>query len=70
MSDLAIEELLKRKNELVAERDSFVSSINDQISGLESAIELLSGKKVWEVEKEPKYDDENPNYIKGSFEEM
>ena len=66
----AIQELLNKRKFLISERDNILSDYNKNISEMENAIELLSGKKVWEISSEEKYDDLNPNYIKGSYEEM
>lgn len=66
----AVETLHQKRTELIIKRDAFLSHINSQISGIESAIESLSGLKVWETEPTTVYDDENPNYIRGSQEEM
>jgi hypothetical protein len=55
---------------LITERDNMLSQFNEDIAKLESAIEQISGKKVWEIVTETRYDDENPHYIKGSQEEM
>jgi hypothetical protein len=47
-----------------------MDAINKEIADIESGIERLSGKRVWEIEAELKYDDENPDYIKASLEEI
>jgi len=66
----AVETLHQKRTELMIERDAFLSRINSEISGIESAIESLSGLKVWETEPTTVYDDENPNYIRSSQEEI
>ncbi len=66
----AVEALHQKRTDLIIERDTFLAKINVEISGIESAIESLSGLKVWETEPTTLYDDENPNYIKSSLEEM
>ena len=68
--EAAIQELINKRQFLIAERDRILDEYNLNISEMENAIELLSGKKVWEISSEEKYDDLNPNYIKGSYEEM
>ena len=70
MSNLPIELLLKKKNELEAHRDTEFHRITMEISGIEAAIEQLTGKKVWEIEPQIFYDDTNPDYIKASIEEI
>ena len=68
---LGIEALTEKRDNLVAERDSAIDSFNSQISELESCIALLSGSNVWDIaQTEQKFDDENPNYIKSSTEEI
>lgn len=64
----AVETLHKKRAELIIERKSFLSEINSKIQGIESAIESLSGLKVWETEPDVLFDDENPDYIKSSIE--
>ena len=66
----AVETLHKKRTELIADRNAYLLAINHEISSIESAIESLSGLKVWETEPETIYDDENPNYIKSSQEEI
>lgn len=64
----AVETLHQKRIELITERDAFLARINTEIQGIESAIESLSGLKVWETEPTTLFDDENPNYIKSSIE--
>ncbi len=66
----AIQELINKRHFLIAERDRILGEYHQNISEMENAIEILSGKRVWEILSEEKFDDENPNYIKGSYEEM
>lgn len=66
----AIETLLQKVAELKHKRDLEFNKATQEINSIESSIEQLTGKKVWQLEPEFKYDDESPNYIKGSFEEM
>ncbi len=61
--------LFSEKLKLEVERDAMLERLNSQIKGIEASIEVLSGKKVWEVAAETKFDDENPDYIKGSIED-
>jgi len=68
--NVAIETLLNQRNSLVLEKNAAMSKFNEEISSIEAAIETLSGKKVWETISETVYDDENPNYIRSSQEEM
>lgn len=69
MSNNAIETLLKERDRLVIERDIAWARFNGNIRELETAIERLSGKKVWEMAATTAYDDEHPDYIKASIED-
>lgn len=69
MSNNAIETLLKERDKLVMARDEAVARFYAEIHEIETAIEKLSGKRVWEFPREIRYDDEHPDYIKGSIEE-
>lgn len=67
---LGIDALVKKTEELIIERDNMLREYNSQIKELESCIELLSGKPYTEYMQDYKFDDENPNYIRSSQEEM
>lgn len=67
---LGIEALIEKRNTLVAERDSMLTDFNNQIKEFESCIEVLSGKPYTEYMEDFRFDDENPNYIKSSQEEI
>lgn len=67
---VGIETLIEKRNNLVAERDAAITDFNNQIAEMESCIELLSGKPYTEYMADFKFDDENPNYIKSSQEEI
>ena len=66
----SIEALVTKREQLVSERDSMLEQFNNEIREMESSIELLSGKKVWEVLSETSFDDTHPSYIKSSQEEI
>ena len=68
--DIVTETLLKKRNQLLLEKEQMLEKLNQEINSIEAAIERLSGKKVWEIEPTTFYDDENPDYIKASIEEM
>ncbi len=70
MTDVVTETLLKKRNQLLLEKEQMLEKLNQEINSIEAAIERLSGKKVWEIEPTTFYDDENPDYIKASIEEM
>ncbi len=67
---LGIEALIEKREQLVTERNNAIARFDSEISELDSCIELLSGKSVFEVVNETRFDDENPNYIKSSPEEI
>jgi len=69
MSNLATEALLEKRQKLINKRVEVLENIDNEIDEIEKAIEQLSGKKVWDVVKEEKFDDENPDYIKSSIED-
>jgi len=65
----AITTLNIERLKLIMERDVHYFAMNKKINQIEAAMEQLSGKKVWELEAQILYDDENPDYIKGSSED-
>lgn len=69
MSNNAVETLLKERDRLVLDRDAAVARFNTEIRELETAIEKLAGKKVWDIEGRLIYDDEHPDYIRQSVED-
>jgi len=66
MSNLAIESLTTKRQQLVEERQKAIDRFDYEIAELDEAIEAISGRKVKEVISEVIYDDENINYIKGT----
>lgn len=69
MSLISIEVLLLKRQQLLDEKAKMASQFDQDITSIETSIEVLSGKKVWEVVQEERFDDENPHYIKSSIEE-
>lgn len=67
---LGIEALIEKRENLVLKRNNAISRFDNEIGELESCIEFLSGKKLFEVLSEEKFDDESPTYIKASAEEI
>ena len=59
MSQRAIETLMRDRAKLILQKHE----IQIEIFGIEAAIETISGKKVWENERELLYDGENRDYI-------
>lgn len=68
--NLAVESLLKEIDKVLHEKQKMNAIFDAQISELETAIDQLCGKRVWETEPESLYDDTNMDYIKSSVEEM
>lgn len=66
----AVDFLILKRAELVAEQVKMNDQFNKEIVELETAIEKLAGSKVWETPIVERFDDENPNYIKSSQEEI
>lgn len=69
MSNLVIEILLKKRGELMAELEQAKSRLEKDIEEINSYLIKLTGKPLPEIESEYRYDDENPDYIKGSIED-
>ncbi len=65
----ALEILFIRKKQLEIEREQAYIKLSEEISEIHTAIEKLSGKSVWEVEAMLIYDDQTPDYIRGSIED-
>jgi len=69
-SSLVIEMLIKKREELMAELESVQIRIANEIREINASLVTLSGKPIPEIERKYRYDDENPDYIRGSQEEM
>lgn len=67
---VVIDTLVKKREQLILERDKMYQQFSEQISEIEAALETYGGKKVWEIGSNALYDDENPEYIKQSIEEI
>lgn len=70
MNNHAIELLLKQRDILITRKIAMLDEINLEIRDVESAIKMLSGRTGLETVSEVKYDDQNPDYIKASIEEI
>jgi hypothetical protein len=66
MSISAADILLREREKLIIVRDAAIARFNAEIQELETSIERLSGKRVWEMAGTTIYDDEHPDYIKSS----
>jgi hypothetical protein len=67
---IALESLISKREQLLSEMKAMEDRFKAEISELDTAIELLSGKTVWQIQSESLYNDEHPDYIKSSQEEM
>ena len=67
---VVISTLVAKREQLLAEKTQAINRFDAEIVELENAIETLTGERVWERSVDPLYDDEHPDYIKASQEEM
>lgn len=65
-----LETLINLREKLIAQRDTTLEGLNKRISDVELTMELLTGKKIAEIISEERYDDENPDQVKQSLEEI
>lgn len=70
MSNISIETLLKQRGEILDQKAKIIEQFDKDLNDINAAIETLSGKTVWLAIRDYIYDDENPNYIKASAEEL
>lgn len=68
--NLALQELVKKRDQLIAEQLKMNNRFDNEIGEIEKAIETLSGKTVFEVWDSYHFDDESLDYIKASQEEI
>jgi hypothetical protein len=66
MSNLAIEFLITKRQQVILERDKMIEKYYLEIQELDEAIEAISGKKVSEVVSQELYDDAKPGYIRNT----
>lgn len=64
-NNIAIQVLLKRRKELQEERIKFLEISGNQIREIDHSIAALNGGEFI-LSDDPKYDDESPDYIKGT----
>lgn len=69
-NQVVIDTLVKKREQLLAEKTAAISRYDAEIQELETALETLAGKKVWKVAGEVIIADLNPDYIKSSPEEL
>lgn len=69
-NQIVIDTLIKKRDQIMTERDAAVRKFNEQLEEIEDALDRLAGKEVWRVTDRTFYDDENPDYIRQSQEEI
>jgi hypothetical protein len=70
MSNLALEALELKKKQLVDEQSKMNERFDNEIREINVAIDTLCGAMVQNYDSSLKYDDENPDYIRSSQEEI
>lgn len=66
--NIAVETLLKERQRLIDERDRITREFDFQIEEIQTSVERINGKTVWTADPAMVYDDQSPDYIKGSIE--
>ena len=66
MSNLAVELLIDQRVKLLQEQHEMNEKFREKIGHLNAAIKQLRGLSETEPIPETKYDDESPDYIKGT----
>ena len=66
--NIAIDILLKERFRLKHEKAALIAEFNAKISEIETSIERIEGKEVWDYGELVIFDDENSDCIKGSIE--
>lgn len=66
MSNLAVDALVEKWKEVVAEREKMYNDYSAQIDELETAIKLITGENPKDMPLRERYDDEHPNYIRNT----
>lgn len=65
-SQVVIETLTQKRETLIKERDQMYWKFNEQIREIEDALAELTGQAVGKAANIALYDDENPDYIRGT----
>lgn len=68
--NIAVDILIEKRDKLLAELEDLNYKYGEEIKELNRAIVSLTGKSIPEVQAEIRYDDENPDYIRQSIEEI
>jgi hypothetical protein len=67
---VVVNTLLAKRDTLVSEKRKMIQQFNSEIVEIENAIETLTGDRPWQAGPSVIYDDQNPDYIKASAEEI
>ena len=70
MNNSAIDALSLKREQLLTDKAAMIVKFDTEIAQLEVAMETLSGKKVWEITNEERFDDTSTDYIRSSQEEI
>lgn len=70
MSNLAVDSLRVKRQQLVDVKNRLMEEYDTMIVEFEMAIETLTGDKFLDIPPTERFDDENPDYIKASLEEI
>jgi hypothetical protein len=68
--NIAVQELVKKRQQLVDEKIKMIAKFDNELEQIESDIILIGEGKIWEKPSTEMFDDENPDYIKMSQEEI
>lgn len=69
-NQIVIETLVKQREQLVAAREAFLAQNEADIHEIDNAIQILTGHRESKPKSITLYDDESPDYIKSSQEEI
>lgn len=65
-NQVVIDTLIKKRDQLQAERNKVTEKLDAEIAEVENAIRIMSGKREIPNRSTDVYDDENPDYITGN----
>lgn len=65
-SQVVIDTLVAKRDQLISERDKMRDQFNSQIEEIEKSLVILAGGPVWENKMSTPYDDESPDAIRGT----
>jgi hypothetical protein len=65
-NQVVINTLIKKREQLEAELAAATEKISAEIHEIDNAIQIMTGKRASELQSVARYDDENPDYIRGN----